>query len=66
MDLLLAINWNASPEIVTIGPITLRWYGLLFAAGFLIGLYIVKGMFKEEMLRNPGWIKHLCMLSLGR
>ena len=34
-DLLAYITWNASPEIVSIGPLTLRWYGLLFAAGFL-------------------------------
>lgn len=49
MDLsLLHITWEVSPEIVSIGPITLRWYGLLFALGFLIGLYIVKRMFEAE------------------
>lgn len=42
------ITWEASPEIVSIGPLTLRWYGLLFALGFLIGLYVVKAMFKVE------------------
>lgn len=47
-DLLLVIDWNASPEIVSIGPITLRWYGLLFASGFLLGLMIVTRMFKAE------------------
>ncbi len=47
-NILLSITWNASPEIVNIGPITLRWYGLLFAAGFLLGLYIVKAMFRAE------------------
>jgi prolipoprotein diacylglyceryl transferase len=46
--ILSSIIWNASPEIVSIGPITLRWYGLLFAAGFLIGLYIVRAMFRAE------------------
>ena len=47
-DLLLVIDWKASPEIVSIGPITLRWYGLLFATGFLLGLMIVTRMFKAE------------------
>lgn len=49
-DLMLLnyIHWNASPEIVSIGPITLRWYGLLFASGFLLGLFIVRRMFQEE------------------
>ena len=45
---LLAINWNASPDIVQIGPITLRWYGLLFALGFLLGLFMVRRMFLAE------------------
>lgn len=31
------INWNASPTIVNLGPLQLRWYGLMFLAGFLIG-----------------------------
>jgi phosphatidylglycerol:prolipoprotein diacylglycerol transferase len=42
------ITWNASPEIVHLGPLTLRWYGLLFATGFLAGLYMVRNMFKAE------------------
>ncbi len=42
------ITWNASPEIVEIGPLALRWYGLLFAAGFLVGLYMVRAMFRAE------------------
>ncbi|MCO6480791.1 MAG: prolipoprotein diacylglyceryl transferase [Phaeodactylibacter sp.] len=49
METLLAyITWDASPEIVSIGPLTLRWYGLLFALGFLLGLYIVRAMFRAE------------------
>ncbi len=42
------ITWDVSPEIVQIGPLTLRWYGLLFALGFLLGLYIVRAMFRAE------------------
>ena len=42
------INWNATPEIVKIGSFALRWYGLLFAAGFFMGLLIVTRMFKAE------------------
>lgn len=47
-DLLAYINWNATPEIVKLGSFALRWYGLLFAAGFFIGLLIVTRMFKAE------------------
>lgn len=49
MEMLFAyITWNVSPEIVSVGPLTFRWYGLLFALGFLLGLYIVRRMFNEE------------------
>nr|WP_295929152.1 prolipoprotein diacylglyceryl transferase [uncultured Dyadobacter sp.] len=48
------IMWDASPEIFTIpeiagfGPFPVRWYGLLFAAGFLIGQQIMIHIFKKE------------------
>lgn len=44
----LVIVWDVSDDIFTLGPITLRWYGASFALAFLIGLYIVKRIFKEE------------------
>jgi phosphatidylglycerol:prolipoprotein diacylglycerol transferase len=47
MDLSFII-WNGSPDIFSIGPITLRWYGLLFASGFLITQQILYYMFKQE------------------
>lgn len=31
------IHWNPSPEVVQFGALTIRWYGLLFGAGFLFG-----------------------------
>ncbi|MGH1437130.1 MAG: prolipoprotein diacylglyceryl transferase [Lewinella sp.] len=45
---LLAIEWSISPEIAELGPLSLRWYGLLFALGFLLGLFIVRRMFLAE------------------
>jgi len=33
----LYINWNPNPEIFTIGEWGPRWYGILFALGFVIG-----------------------------
>jgi len=46
--MLLHITWNVSPEILAIGSFSLRWYGLLFAAGFLAGLFIVRRMVLAE------------------
>jgi len=59
------INWNVSPEIVSIGPITLRWYGLLFATGFLTGLYIVRKMFEEEKAHEEWLDKAFIYIVLG-
>ncbi|MBR5787549.1 MAG: prolipoprotein diacylglyceryl transferase [Muribaculaceae bacterium] len=42
------ITWDASPIIFSIGPLALRWYGLAFAIGFIIGYNIVAKMFKHE------------------
>lgn len=48
MDILSFIHWNVSPEIFSIGPIHVRWYGLMFALGFLFGYNHVEKMFKRE------------------
>jgi prolipoprotein diacylglyceryl transferase len=42
------IHWNVSPDIFTIGPIIIRWYGLLFALSFIIGYQIMFVIFKKE------------------
>ncbi|MFY9152594.1 MAG: prolipoprotein diacylglyceryl transferase [Prolixibacteraceae bacterium] len=48
MDILTFIHWNVSPEIFSLGPLTVRWYGLLFAIGFLFGYNHGEKMFKHE------------------
>jgi prolipoprotein diacylglyceryl transferase len=58
MNSLLAIHWNVSPEIFNLGPLSIRWYGLLFATGFLIGYSIMVRMFKSEGA-NPEWVDKL-------
>lgn len=42
------IIWNVNPEIFSLGSFSIRWYGLLFASGFLIGQYIMSRIFKIE------------------
>jgi phosphatidylglycerol:prolipoprotein diacylglycerol transferase len=56
MHLFSYIIWNASPDIFSIPikfwifdfTLTLRWYGLLFAIGFLISQQILYYIFKKE------------------
>lgn len=46
--MLAEIIWNADPVLFSFGPFAVRWYGLAFAVGFLIGYQIVAAMFKHE------------------
>lgn len=48
MSILSYIIWNGSPEIFNIGGYALRWYGLLFALGFLISQQILYYIYKKE------------------
>ncbi len=45
------IAWSTTPEMFSIGPITVRWYGLLFAMAFIVGYQILTWMYKRE--RKP-------------
>ncbi|MEI6898853.1 MAG: prolipoprotein diacylglyceryl transferase [Bacteroidota bacterium] len=42
------IHWNADPEIIRIGALVIRWYGLLFASGFFFGYLILTRAFNKE------------------
>ncbi|RDV13466.1 prolipoprotein diacylglyceryl transferase [Pontibacter diazotrophicus] len=42
------IPWNVDPEIFSIGPLSIRWYGLLFALGFVIGQRILTKIYVAE------------------
>ena len=44
------IPWDVNPEIFRIGSFAVRWYGLLFASGFVFGYIIMKRMFSNEGL----------------
>lgn len=46
--MLNSILWNVDPIFFSIGPISVRWYGLAFALGFLGGYYIMCRMFRHE------------------
>ncbi len=46
--MLLSVVWDADPTMLEIGPVTIRWYGLLFATAFVVGLLILQRIIKEE------------------
>ncbi|MCU0447017.1 MAG: prolipoprotein diacylglyceryl transferase [Microscillaceae bacterium] len=48
LNFLNYIIWSANPEIFSLGFVHIRWYGLLFALGFLLGQWIFTKIFKWE------------------
>lgn len=41
------IHWTVNPDLIS-EPLTIRWYGLLFATGFFIGFQLLKYTLKKE------------------
>lgn len=44
------IIWDMNPEIFSIGSLSIRYYGVLFASSFVIGYLIMKKIFLREGL----------------
>ncbi len=40
--------WNVDPVLLSLGPITIHWYGALFASSIFAGLYFMKWVFQQE------------------
>jgi len=40
--------WDIDPTILHLGPLQLRWYGVLFVGSFFIGLMVLNWIFKRE------------------
>jgi prolipoprotein diacylglyceryl transferase len=57
------ITWNVDPELFSIGPLTVRWYGLLWAVGIWLALIIVQRIFKHE--KHPeSWVDKLFIYTV--
>ena len=64
--ILEAITWNVNPKIFTLfGKMEVRWYGLLFASGFLFGYLIFSKFFKKEKLPSELLDKLTIYMAIG-
>lgn len=46
----LGFSFTISPDAFSIGGLTIKWYGIIFACAFLLGtLYVLKNT------KNSGW-----------
>lgn len=51
------ITWDFNPDLIS-SPITVRWYGLMFAIGFVVGAFLLSKMFKHEGQRSS-WVDQI-------
>jgi phosphatidylglycerol---prolipoprotein diacylglyceryl transferase len=42
------IHWHPNPLMLELGPLQIRWYGMCFLTGFLLGYQVLKWMCKKE------------------
>jgi len=59
------VHWDANPEIFSIGFLTIRWYGLLFASSFIFGYIIMNRIFKNENLGEEVLDRLTVYMALG-
>lgn len=55
LSVFASITWTADPILAHLGPLLLRWYGILFALGFIIGSFVLTHIYKKEGVR-PYWV----------
>ena len=48
--LLNYITWNVDPVLFKLGVLQVRWYGLLWMLGFVIGYYIMQRIYRKEKM----------------
>ena len=48
----LYINWDFNSEIINLFGFPIKYYGLLFASGLLLCMYVLKDIFKTEKLEE--------------
>jgi prolipoprotein diacylglyceryl transferase len=60
-----AITWNVDPEIFSIGQLSIRWYGLLFATAFLSGYIVFTRYLATERLTSEMLDQLLIYIAVG-
>ena len=52
MNLLSYIVWNPDLEAFHLGPISVRWYGLMWLIGFALAYFLVQRLYKEQKIKD--------------
>ena len=61
----LLIHWNVSPEAFSLGPLTVRWYGILYGCAFIVSYYTFKELLKFDKVPEDFADRALIYMILG-
>ncbi|MGN0915960.1 MAG: prolipoprotein diacylglyceryl transferase [Succinivibrio sp.] len=56
---------NLDPIAFTLGPVSIRWYGLLFSSGFIIGYFIMQLFFRKKGYKTEDLDRLLFYIFIG-
>ena len=59
------ITWTVDPDLLHIGSLTVRWYGLLWAVGFFVGYAVESRIFRKEKLPDESMEKLFIYMLVG-
>lgn len=59
------ITWTVDPDLFSIGPLTVRWYGLMWALGFLLGYWIESKIYLREKMTQDQMDKLFIYMLVG-
>ena len=63
--LLNYITWNVDPVLFSIGSLSVRWYGLLWALGFFIGYFVMRRIYRREHMSDDAMDKLLIYMLVS-
>lgn len=61
----MLLHWKFDPILLSLGPVSIHWYGLLFATAFIIGQAVLVRIFRNEGLPAESAQRLLMSAMLG-
>ena len=61
----LFVHWNIDPEAFSLGPLTVRWYGILYGCAFLASYYAFRELLKFDKIPEDFADRALIYMILG-
>lgn len=59
------VVWDVDPVCFSLGPLSVRWYGVMWALGILLVLFIMGKVYKREQIAEPLLDKLFIYVLLG-